>query len=466
MNHSKTQGHTSALDQAIQLPSKVLSMIKSLGLWHTIKAKASILQPIIAILALGGGVLVGAASDRLSEIVSSSASALIDGYSYGAPAIIFVVLAPVLARIFSTRQKGRFGLYVVGWLAVIKLLAMLWAIIFTVAIFGLPIFSEHSVSLWGALVQTIESVLLTLTVSHYFWAIYASIAIGLVALKVKALANTLEKGVSSLEHAGQYFQFLMPAFMFTVGVYVQALPQNLGKQIGLEGTLHSFHTFTILGLHLDPNTPTGMVMTYTMGALAVAVGAFGWHFAILALAKYRETRFSFGGYFKHYWVKAYPLLWSTSSESLATPLNLYILKKHAAWVRPTVRRLVAGTGSVLSTDGTLICVFVLLGLVGRILGIHFSLFELLLAVPVAFLISYGIPGIPGELLLFAGPLAMILPVPPELAAGFLALYLGLQVGLPDSFRTGANTTNNYVYCILLSRVYEERFQGEEPRGEE
>ena len=86
-----------------------------------------------------------------------------------------------------------------------------------------------------------------------------------------------------------------------------------------------------------------------------------------------------------------------------------------------------------------------------------------LVIPVAFLISFGIPGIPGELLLFAGPFAMVLGIPPEAIPLFLTLYLGLQIGLPDSFRTGGNTTNNYVYAILLNEVYESRFLKEEPQ---
>ena len=88
--------------------------------------------------------------------------------------------------------------------------------------------------------------------------------------------------------------------------------------------------------------------------------------------------------------------------------------------------------------------------------------ELLLAIPVAFLISFGIPGIPGELLLFAGPLALVLAISPAITPLFHALYLGLQLGLPDSFRTGANTTNNYVYAILLNKTYEKRFLQEAP----
>ena len=75
----------------------------------------------------------------------------------------------------------------------------------------------------------------------------------------------------------------------------------------------------------------------------------------------------------------------------------------------------------------------------------------------AFLISFGIPGIPGELLLFAGPLSLVLGISPEILSLFLTLYLGLQIGVPDSFRTGANTTNNYLYAIILNETYTERF---------
>ena len=441
----------------------VLSRVPYLGVWN---AKTTILLPLTALLALTAGILMGAVSENLSSIVSASAEAFIDGYGFGAPFIIFVVLAPVLSRIFSTKQKGKFGFYVVNWLAVTKVLAMLWAILFTVVVFGLPIVSENSLSLGDALAQSSKTMLSTLVKSQFFWAIYAAIAIGLVAIKVKLLANLLEKGVRSIEYAGQYIQPLIPVFMFSVGVYVQALPKNLESQIGLEGALTSFQPLNILGLHLDPNTTSGMVMAYAVGSLLVGVACFIWHFAILAMAKIKEKRFSLGDYFTNYWVKAYPLLWSTSSESLATPLNLYILSRRAPWVHTTVRRLVAGAGSILCTNGTPISVFILLGLVGSILGLRFSLIELLLCIPVAFLISFGIPGIPGELLLFAGPLSVILAIAPEMTPLFLALYLGLQVGLPDSFRTGGNTTNNYVYCILLNRIYEKRFLGEEPEDED
>lgn len=466
MNFGKTGERTYALDRARHLASTVLSIVHPLGLWHTIKAKTSIFLPLVSILALAAGILLGTISEKLSDVVNQTASTFVDGYSLFAPVLIFLVLAPVLSRIFSTKQKGKFGLYVLGWLSLTKIVALLWATLFTAVVFSLPMFPEHLSSIGGALAHTSNSLLSTLSQSTFFMAIYASIVIGVIALKVKRLARLLEKGVAGIEHVGQYLQPLIPVFMLAVGVYIQSLPTNLVDQIGLDGTQTSFQTLNILGLQMNPNTTTGMVTAYVVGSVLVAIACFVWHFGILALAKYKVKRFSVTDYFKHYWVKAYPLLWSTSSESLATPLNLYILKKYAPYVRPTVRRLVAGAGSALCTNGTLICAFVLIGLVGGILGIHFSVLELLLCIPVVFLISFGIPGIPGELLLFAGPISLILDIPPAVLPLFLALYLGLQLGLPDSFRTGANTTNNYVYCILINEVYKKRFLVKEPKSGE
>ena len=97
---------------------------------------------LMAVVALAAGILLGTASNQLSNMVTSAASAFIDVYGYGAPVLIFIVLAPALSRIFSTRREGTFGIYVVSWLAVSKVLAMLWAVAFTVVIFGIPFLSR------------------------------------------------------------------------------------------------------------------------------------------------------------------------------------------------------------------------------------------------------------------------------------------------------------------------------------
>jgi len=265
MNDNEADGRTYPLIMARHGPGIALQRLHSLSLWNAIKGKAGGLGPVIAVVALAAGILLGTASSQLSNMVTSAASAFIDIYGYGAPLLIFVVLAPALSRIFSTRKEGAFGIYVVSWLAVSKVLAMLWAVAFTALIFGIPLMPDHAVSAGDALSQTFRSLLSTLVGSQFFWAIYVAVATGIVAIRVKPIATLLEKSVSAVEHAGQYLQPMIPAFMFAVGVYVQALPNQLNDQIGLDATTTSFQTVQILGLSMDANTTAGMVMIYGGG---------------------------------------------------------------------------------------------------------------------------------------------------------------------------------------------------------
>ena len=131
------------------------------------------------------------------------------------------------------------------------------------------------------------------------------------------------------------------------------------------------------------------------------------------------------------------MLWSTSSEALATPLNLCLVKRHYPRITREIRGFTVGGASFLGINGTVICVYTLGGLVTSMLGIEVSFLQLLMTIPLVFLLGYGVPGIPGELVIFAGALSIILGVPVEVVPVFLALYIGFQIGLPDSFRTGA-----------------------------
>ena len=194
-----------------------------------------------------------------------------------------------------------------------------------------------------------------------------------------------------------------------------------------------------------------------LGALLTALACIIWQFLFLIIAQSLEPRFTIIGYFKNYWIKVYPLLWATSSEALATPLNLYLAKKHAPWIRSEIRRFTIGVGSYMDINGTIINVYILGVIVLLILGLNISVIELLLLVPIVFLISYGVPGIPGELVLFAGPMATMLNIPEAMLPVFLAVYIGIQLGLPDSFRTGNNSTDAYVGSVLLNAVFEKRY---------
>ncbi len=466
MNFGKKVGErTYTLDKAGHFPGTVLSTV------HLYFARLmNWLEKYLLLLIIGGllsGIGVASISQPVIDQVDSVINVFMNLYELVAPIAIFLILTPSLTRIFSTRRMGRFGLFVIGWYAVRKVLACLWAIMFILAVFRIPILPQGSLSLASGISEAAKSLGVMAMTSTYFWAMYAAIVVSLISTRVRMLSHALESVMNTIEGTGRYFMPVMPVFMFAIGAYIYGLPDNVQAQVGLEtGASSALLNLDIWGWAISPQTPAGMITIYVIGALLTAVACLMWQLVFLFVTRIQEPRFSILSYFKNYWVKVYPLLWATSSEALATPLNIYLTKKHAPWVRDEVRRFIIGVGSYMNINGTVINVFILGAIVLLILGLNISVVELLLIVPVVILISYGVPGIPGELVLFAGPMATMLCIPEATLPVFLALYLGIQLGLPDSFRTGNNSTDDFIGAILMNAVYEKRFLAEEPKGEE
>jgi hypothetical protein len=362
-------------------------------------------EKYLLILVIGGlvaGICVASFSQTLVDDVDWIVNLFMDGYGYVAPAAIFLILTPSLARLFTTSRMGWFGLFVLAWFAGRKILAGLWAVAFVFLVFRIPFLPQGSLSLTDGIMQTLESLGRMMLTSSYFWAMYASIAVSLVSTKVERLTRLLEKVMDWVEVGGSYLMPIMPVFMFAIGAYIYGLPDNVQEQIGLgdEGR-GSLLSLNIWGWETSPQTSTGMIMIYVLGALLTGVACLIWQFVFLVIARHQEPRFSITGYFKNYWIKVYPLLWATSSEALATPLNLYLTKRHAPCIPSPIRRFTIGVGSYLDINGTIVNVFILGTIVLLILDLNVSVIELLLIIPDA-----------------------SMPV-------FLAIYIGIQLGLPD-----------------------------------
>ncbi len=427
------------------------------------------IEKYLLLLVLGGliaGIGVASVSQPVVDRVDSAINVFMNLYDLVAPAAIFLILTPALARVFSTRTMGRFGVFVIKWYAVRKVLACLWAILFILIVFRIPFLPQGSLSLSDGILQTLQSLGRMAATSTYFWAMYAAIGLSLVSIRVRVVTRALEKMMDGVELAGSYLMPIIPVFMFAIGAYIYGLPSNVQEQVGLdaEGRSVLVH-LNIWGWSTNPQSSIGMITIYVLGAVLTAIACGIWQFAFLLFTRSQEPRFSISGYFRNYWVKVYPLLWATSSEALATPLNLYLTKKHAPWIRSDIRRFVIGVGSYMNISGTIINVFILGAIVLLILGLNLSVVELLFIVPVVFLISYGVPGIPGELVLFAGPMATMLNIPEAMLPVFLAVYLGIQLGLPDSFRTGNNSTDDYIGSVLMNSIYEKRYAARQKEEE-
>ena len=418
-------------------------------------------EKYLLLLVIGGffaGIGVASVSQGVVDRVDSTINGFMGWYDFAAPVAIFLILTPSLTRLFGTSKFGRFGLLVIAGFALRKILAGVWAIAFILLVFRIPIVPQGSVSVAAGIMQTLGSLAEMGTTSPYFWAMYLAIGVSLISTRLVILTVILEKVMNVVEQMGSWFMPLMPVFMFAIGAYVFGLPDNVNEQVGLDaGGASILKDLNIWGWVISPQTSTGMITIYVLGALLTAIACFMWQSVFLFITRAVEPRFSIVGYFKKYWIKVYPLLWATSSEALATPLNLFLTKKHAPWIRSEIRRFTIGVGSYMDINGTIINVFVLAAIVLMMIGLDVSVVELVFIIPVVFLISYGVPGIPGELVLFAGPMATLLNIPEATLPVFLAVYLGLQLGLPDSFRTGSNSTDDYVMAILVNSIYEKHY---------
>lgn len=420
--------------------------------------------PLIVVGAFILGIFIASISAGFANIIYYAITGFIDLYAIFAPIAIFAIVAPALGRVLHMRRGGEFGAYVVGWLITRKAMACIFAVVFTAIIFGFPILPEGSTNFSGALIESGGTVLHTALTSPYFYALYAAIIAAFLSTRYDRLYRGLEKTIVGVEIAGKYFEPIVPLFMLSVGAYLYALPSHIGSVVNSTDVSAHLGNADILGLSVLTNTPTGMIMTYVLGSLIVALACFIWLFAWSGWVKKKTKDFSIKSYFQNYWIRVYPLLWATSSEALSTPLNLYLVKKHLPNIRDEVRRFVVGVGSYLSIAGTVICIFVLAGLIATVLHTPLSLLGLLMAVPVVFLLSFGVPGIPGELVIFAGPMAAVVGLPESAIPAFIALYLGLQLGLPDSFRTGLNSTDDTLFACLINEEYSKKFGGK-PRGD-
>lgn len=432
--------------------TNILQRMNKGYLWFAGKLEKYLIALVIVFFI--GGILSAKYWNIFGRMVSDGFNIFIDAYGYIAPIAIFVIIAPVVAKMLK-EESGKFGTYAVKWLITRRFLAIVFAVIFTTIIFGFPLLPKENVSIIESATETLKTVITMSYTSPFLIAIWIGLISAFISMRVNWLYKILSGFSDKFEQSGQYFVPLIPFFMLAVGAYVYYLPTEVSEN--MTGEAFSFSSLNILGISVNPNTATGMIAVYFLGAILVGIACFIWHFILLAFVKLKCNDFSIIRYFKDYWIKVYPLLWATSSEALATPLNLYLTKEHFPYVKKVVRRFIVGMGSYININGTLICVVVLGGVVASILGLSPSLFEWLIIIPIIFLLGFAVPGIPGELVLFAGPIAILLSLSPEMTGIFIALYVGLQLGLPDSFRTGNNSTDDCLCSILLNKPYEEKF---------
>lgn len=414
--------------------------------------------PLYAPLCLAGGIILGA-NVPAGDLAVLLLDRLVDAYGVVAPLVIYLILAPSIIKMLhhDGGRAGHFAVDALFWFARVRLAACLFGLFGAAIVFRVPLSTGDELHPWTMLGDTIRQLGTLLTESSYFVAIGAAI-VTVVALgrSTHPLVRWFVSIPLAIERAGNVMVYAVPPLMFLVGIYIPNISGALAERFhegGAEGAATVFGAVDFLGWTIGTGDASGILVIYGLIALVTGVIGTSWHVMLLCVASARVSFFAFGVYFKEYFVRIYPLLWATSSEALSSPLNMYLIKRIYPRIDEAVRRFAVGSGTVLNVNGTLICCFVVTPVVAQMIGHEVSVLQLLVCLPLIYILSFGVPGIPGELILFAGPIMEVLGVPEASQGKFLIAFIGLQIGLPDSFRTATNSTETAVAALLLNERY-------------
>jgi len=404
--------------------------------WAAVQALAGLGLGLVAGHWLGLGPVIGALARQGIGI-----------YETVAPALIFAILGPSMLNLLRNGQDSpnRFTLYAVGWFSALRLAVLSAAAAAAIVLYRMPL-GGPAVAIWHA------PSIAALVENPYLLAMLAAAATAwLLRHRDGTAVNAFLAIPDWIEAAGNILTRFTPLFGFLMGVYIVSVPDILTAAGGSVLQAVSFRWFEI-----GPNRPMTVYLTVTS---LTALLCLGLHAALVTCARLTLPGFSVKAYLSGYLLRVYPLIWSTGAESLAIPANLATLRRYGGAVPDALRDLAVGLAATLNLNGSLICCLVLIPAVCMAIGHPLSAPALLACLPLIFILGYAIPGIPGELVVFAGPIAQAIGVTGTQRDLFLLLFLSWQIGLTDSFRSAGSATDAVPATLLLTHAYKKRTTG-------
>ncbi len=409
-----------------------------------------------AICGLAAGLLAGGWLG-LGPAIGAVGQSLIGGYEAVAPALIFAILGPSLLKLLrqgyaegaAASSPSRFALYAIYWFSGLRATVCIATALAVSAVYRLPLLgTDWHLPDW----QTLSGL-----VQNRYLATLAGAGLTAWLLRRRdgpgiALFLSLP---ARIEAAGSLLTRFTPLFGFVVGVYIASLPDMLTTAIG---RMHGppLHAVAFRWFEIDTAAPGGPMAAYLTVTGLTALLCIALHAVLVALVRLRLPDFSVSRYLTDYLLRVYPPIWSTGAESLAIPANLAMLRRYGGNAPDAMRDLTSGLAATLNLNGTPICCLVLLPAICMAIGHPLSILELFGCLPAIFILCYAIPGIPGELAIFAAPIAQMLGLSGGERDLFLLLFLSWQIGLTDSFRSAGSATDAVPATLLILHGYRGR----------
>ena len=323
---------------------------------------------IANVVGLALGMYLGSVSVRFADGVNRTVSGVVGAYDVVAPVVVFLIVASALGQLVASRGGRPFIGRAMIWLTFNWLLACVWGAAFTALVFGMPLLPHGTAGPWEAVTTSLSALVYTLVYNKLFLALYAGIGLALLARRKRHLLSAVERCTAGLEVAGGYFATVVPLLMLAVGGYVVSLPRTLLGELNLSNRTALLQPVSLVGTEIDVRTAEGMLFFYFVIALLTGAATILWHLSLLARTKRVHPAFSLRHYFRRYWLKLNPLLFTTCSESLVAPLNLFLARTHFPEVPARVRRFSIAAGASIDQNGTRITAFLVAGAVAALVG--------------------------------------------------------------------------------------------------
>ncbi len=409
------------------------------------------------LVALAIGMVLGSYfPDQLGFIGTGVKEAF--GYlAKGAPYIIFFTLTAAIGDMLKTGSAARFALWVSVTYVITTVVAGVWAIAVLAPLFQLPL-GLTAQNPFGAVADLFRQLGVLAVTSPPFIAIMWATTCG-VGLHFGAKYRPSEwfarptfdvirlVGVDGIAVAGRALTYLFPFILFAIGVFIPT---------GISDSIAKTESGIAEAGALDVFADVSPVSWYLI-SVAVAVFILTTFMIATSWAICRYTGFSWKRFFKEYFLYVYPFAWGTASSAATIPINLERAETGLG-VRKEVRDFIIPLGATVNLDGTMVAAFVITVIAGTIVGYTPSVFDLLLLLIPLTVVTIGVPGIPGGVAIIAPPvIASVLPIPPEMVAAFIAIFFGFSIGLSDQFRTGVNSVDNGLICMLYEHWYPSKF---------
>lgn len=398
------------------------------------------LIPFLAIALLVAGVLIGLQGITwLIDLAQSIVSQAVHGLIFVGPVLVGLSVAASIAEL--TRKNMATTTFKDGviWFFVIRVISALFTIAIIALIFRSPLLPAH---IDAFSFDQLSEVFGNITFGMLMGSIGFAVITGWIGSKQDRLYKLLQAANNGLDKIGNAVSILIPLVMFTLGLYIS----GLDKIIVGEAAKASIAVQNPLFLYA-----LSLVVTL------ILIG-FGWQIVFLYSVIRNRNDVTIKSFFAKYYQHVYPLAWASMSEIATFPLSLSKARHAFPKMNKDISSVVLSLGIPMNVTGNMINGFIIAGFVSSALGYHLSVLEMLLVVPVISVVSLGEVGIPGDsILMFGLVMVAMMAVPVGFMTNFkevfLALWLILEVGLQDSFRTGINVTDNAISALLFDNYY-------------